>query len=198
MQFHTILDQVFPEYKGVFGDLFSKVSLYTLLAFPTPKEVEDRSLCEIATEIHHFCKRRSESWSMKKAEELKSAARNNPYKQTLYYSHLISLRMYIEMLLQYQKHLSKLEEEIDAMAQEFEAYHIIRSIPGIGGKIAATIISEIGEIDRFNNPKKLVAFAGIDPSVHESGKFKASINRITKRGSSRLRQVLYIHLYNVA
>ncbi|MDP5276197.1 IS110 family transposase [Chengkuizengella axinellae] len=191
LQFHTILDQIFPEYKGVFGDLFSKVSLRTLLSFQTPKEVEELSLSEIASEIHHLCRSRSESWSMKKAEELKSAANKNPYKQTLYYSHLISLRMYIEMLLQYQKHLSQLEAEIDAMAQEFESYHIIRSIPGIGGKIAATIISEIGEIDRFNNPKKLVAFAGIDPSVHESGKFKASINRITKRGSSKLRQVLY-------
>jgi transposase len=45
-----------------------------------------------------------------------------------------------------------------------------------------TIISEISGIDRFNHPKKLVAFTGIDPSVHESGKFKATINQITKRG----------------
>ncbi|MGG0849102.1 IS110 family transposase, partial [Peribacillus simplex] len=75
--------------------------------------------------------------------------------------------------------------------QEIE-YKIIQSIPGIGEKIAATIISEIGEIDRFNHPKKLVAFAGVDPSVHSSGKFTATINRITKRGSSRLRHSLYL------
>lgn len=56
----------------------------------------------------------------------------------------------------------------------------------------ATIISEIGEIERFNHPKKLVAFAGIDPSVYSSGRFTASINRITKRGSSRLRQALFM------
>ncbi|MCM3246809.1 IS110 family transposase, partial [Cytobacillus oceanisediminis] len=42
-------------------------------------------------------------------------------------------------------------------------------------KIAATIISEIGEIDRFNDAKKLVAFAGVDPSVFSSGKFTASV-----------------------
>jgi transposase len=58
--------------------------------------------------------------------------------------------------------------------------------------IAATIISEIGEIDRFNGAKKLVAFAGIDPSVYSSGKFTASVNRITKRGSCRLRHALYM------
>ena len=52
------------------------------------------------------------------------------------------------------------------LANDIEEYKIIQPIAGIGGKIAATIISEIGEIDRFNHPKKLVAFAGIDPSVH--------------------------------
>ena len=76
--------------------------------------------------------------------------------------------------------------------KSIEEYKIIQSIPGIGEKIAATIISEIGEIDRFNHPKKLVAFAGIDPSVFESGKFKGTFNRITKRGSSRLRHALYM------
>ncbi|MFF2591586.1 transposase [Peribacillus butanolivorans] len=74
--------------------------------------------------------------------------------------------MYIELLLHYQGHLSDLEDRIVALANEMEEYKIIQSIPGIGEKIAATIISEIGEIDRFNHPKKLVAFAGVDPSVH--------------------------------
>jgi transposase len=88
------------------------------------------------------------------------------------------------MLLEYQKHLSRLENKIDALAKEIEEYKIIQSIPVIGEKIAATIISEIGEIDRFNHPKKLVAFAGIDPSIYESGRFKDTENRITKRSSS--------------
>ena len=96
------------------------------------------------------------------------------------------------MLLQYKEHLSTLAAEIDALAKEVEEYEIIQSIPGIGEKIAATIISEIGEIERFSHPKKLVAFAGVDPSVFESGKFRATMNRITKRGSSRLRQALFM------
>ncbi|CAM3842824.1 hypothetical protein MEZE111188_12315 [Mesobacillus zeae] len=69
---------------------------------------------------------------------------------------------------------------------------ILQSIPRIGEKIEAMIISEIGEIDRFNDAKKLVAFAGVDPSVYSSSKFTASINRITKRGSFRLRHALYM------
>ena len=100
--------------------------------------------------------------------------------------------MYINMLLPYKEHLSKLEAEIDTLAKDIEEYNIIQSIPGIGEKIAATIISEIGEIDRFDNPKQLVAFAVIDPEVFESGKFKATLVRITKRGSSRLRHALFM------
>jgi transposase len=100
--------------------------------------------------------------------------------------------MLIKIILQYKEHLSKLEAEIDALAKEMEEYTIVQSIPGIGEKIAATIISEIGEIDRFNHSKKLVAFAGVDPSVYSSGKFTASVNRITKRGSSSLRHALYM------
>lgn len=77
------------------------------------------------------------------------------------------------------------------MVKSIEESKIIQSIPGIGEKIAATIISEIGEIERFNHPKKLVAFSGLDPHIFESGTFKGTYNRITKRGSSRLRQALY-------
>jgi Holliday junction resolvasome RuvABC DNA-binding subunit len=59
------------------------------------------------------------------------------------------LEMYIKMLLEYQKHLSRLVVEISVLAKELQEYKIIQSIPGIGEKIAATIISEMEEIDRF-------------------------------------------------
>ena len=98
----------------------------------------------------------------------------------------------VKVVLQYKEHLSNIADEIDALASEIEEYEILQSIPGIGEKIAATIISEIGEIDRFNDAKKLVAFSGIDPSVYSSGKFTASVHRITKRGSCRLRHALYM------
>ncbi|MFD6209459.1 IS110 family transposase [Peribacillus sp. NPDC060253] len=192
LQFQAVLDQVFPEYHGVFGDLHSYVSLLTLQAFPTSEEIIDTGEETIAKKIKELCKSRSQKWADSQAEKLMAAAAQNPFQKNLYHSLILSLDMYINMLLEYKKHLSKLEDEIDALAKGIEECKIIRSIPGIGEKIAATIISEIGEIDRFNHPKKLVAFAGIDPSVFESGTFKGTLNRITKRGSSRLRHALYM------
>jgi transposase len=186
------LDQVFPEYKGVFGSLYSVVSLLTLKEYPSSDDILRAGEEELSNKIAEFCNSRSKAWAKEKATELKEAATRNPIQRTLYQSHILSMNMYIHMLLQYKEHLSKLAAEIDALAKEVEEYNLIKSIPGIGEKIAATIISEIGEIERFSHPKKLVAFAGIDPSVFESGKFRATINRITKRGSSRLRQALFM------
>ncbi|MFV8830589.1 IS110 family transposase [Alkalihalobacterium sp. APHAB7] len=192
LQFQAILDQVFPEYRGVFGDLYSVVSLLTLLEFPSSEDILSTSEEALTEKINELCKSRSIRWANEKANELIAAAKRNPFEKTIYQSHILSLGMFINIILQYKEHLSKLESEIDALAKEVEEYNIIKSIPGIGEKIAATIISEIGEIDRFDNPKKLVAFAGVDPSVFESGKFTATRNRITKRGSSRLRHALYM------
>lgn len=192
LQFHTILDQVFPEYRKVFGDLYSKVSLLMLKKYPTSEDVIAAGESKLAECVMEFCPRRSSLWALEKAKKLMDSASRNPFQKVVYVSHLINLQMYIELLFQYQGHLSELENHIVSLASELEEYKVVQSIPGIGEKIAATIISEIGEIDRFSHPKKLVAFAGVDPSVHSSGKFTATTNRITKRGSSRLRHALYL------
>ncbi len=54
------------------------------------------------------------------------------------------------------------------------------------------IISEIGDISRFSEPAKLVAFAGIDPTVKQSGQFTGTKNHMSKRGSPYLRRVIWL------
>ncbi|MGE6753716.1 IS110 family transposase [Rossellomorea sp. NPDC071047] len=191
LQFQTILDQIFPEYKGVYSNLYAPLSLKTLLLYPTSHEVLKVPSDELAKEMCGLGGKRSYGWFYEKALKLKLAAERNPFKKTLYDSHLITLKMYIQMLLQQRDFLNALEQEIDKLATEFEEYEILTSIPGIGTKIAANLISEIGDVTQFSHPKKLVAYAGLDPRVYQSGKFTASINRITKRGSTKLRQTLY-------
>jgi transposase len=71
-----------------------------------------------------------------------------------------------------------LESEIDALAKEIEEYKIIQSIPGIGEQIEGTIISEIGEIETL----KTRSIARVVPEGFESGKFKATLVRITIQG----------------
>ena len=191
LQFQAALDQIFPEYHGVFSDLYGTLSLNTLLHYPTLSDIQKVSYEELASKMRQFGARRSYEWFLNKASQLKDAAERNPFQTQARSGHIISLQMYIQMLFQYQNQLSTLKKEIDVQAREFEDYSLIQSIPGIGKKIAATIISEIGDIHQFHHAKQVAAYAGLDPCVFESGKFKASINHITKRGSSRLREALY-------
>ncbi|EJD4908109.1 MULTISPECIES: IS110 family transposase [Bacilli] len=192
LQFRAVLDQVFPTYEGVFGDLYSTVSLGVLEMYSTPGAVKTAGVDKLAECMNtKLVRGRSPKWAKEKAIDMMAAAEKSPFQEGVHESYVLSLRMFITLLLQYQEHLSKLEKQIDALAEEKKEYDLLRSIPGVGNKIAATILAEIGEIERFDHAKKLVAFAGVDPSVTSSGKFTASTNRITKRGSKRLRRALY-------
>ncbi|WP_082651149.1 IS110 family transposase, partial [Paenibacillus etheri] len=195
LQFQAVLDQVFPAYKGVFGAMYSNISLQFLNEFPTSNSVlqtDEDTLKAKMKELLSSKRGRSEDWIHLRVQRLLDAAKENPFQRTMYASHLVNLKVLISLILQYQEYLAGLEQNIDALAGEIEEYDLIQSIPGIGHKIAATILSEIGEVDRFDHPKKLVAFAGIDPSVFASGKFTATRNRITKRGSRQLRYALVL------
>jgi len=128
LQYQAILDQVFPEYCGVFGNLYSDVSLMTLQAFPTSNKVLEAGEQIMAKRIKELCKSRSQEWANSKAERLVAAAQRNPFQKTLYHSLILSLNMYINMIQEYKKHLSKLEDEIDVITKSIEEFRIIQSI----------------------------------------------------------------------
>ncbi|MEO2656901.1 transposase [Enterocloster clostridioformis] len=76
-------------------------------------------------------------------------------------------------------------------------HSVIMTIPGIGTTNGGMILGEIGDIHRFPTPGKLLAFAGLDPSVYQSGNFQAKKTRMSKRGSRVLRYALVNAAHNV-
>ena len=74
--------------------------------------------------------------------------------------------------------------------EKFDCY--LHTIPGIGIIGAATILAEIGDISRFKNSSSLIAFAGIDPTVRQSGEFNSTHNHMSKRGSPYLRHAIFL------
>ena len=74
--------------------------------------------------------------------------------------------------------------------RKFDCY--LHTIPGIGMIAAATILAEIGDINRFKSSSALVAFAGIDPTVRQSGEFSSTHNHMSKRGSPYLRHAIFL------
>jgi len=89
-----------------------------------------------------------------------------------------------------------LEEQIDELNLEIKAIYCVldeylTTVPGIGEVLAPIILAEIGDIKNFSEPSKLVAFAGIDPTLNQSGQSNGGNGRISKRGSPYLRYALY-------
>ena len=103
--------------------------------------------------------------------------------------------MTIDLIELLESQINDTEKQVSEFIKKSD--NVITSIPGIGDMTAAIIISEIGDINRFNNPGQVLAFAGLDPSVKQSGTFNASSTRMSKRGSSLLRYALILAANNV-
>lgn len=88
----------------------------------------------------------------------------------------------------YTQQLSEIENAINDIMESMDS--VIKTIPGIGFLNGAMIIGEVGDISRFEKPCQLLAYAGLDPSVYQSGNFKAAKTRMSKRGSKLLRYAL--------
>ena len=84
-----------------------------------------------------------------------------------------------------------LRQEMICLAQQLPEYETVRAMYGVGDVTAAQLIAEIGDVRRFAYRSSLVAFAGVDPAVNQSGKHAVQSNPATKRGSPHLRKILY-------
>lgn len=185
----SVLDLCFPLYETVFAHLRGKTALRVLSMFPSPADVLSASHEELFEVLKPS--KKSVSWCESKINLLILAAKESlPFNQAQV-SNIQVLRNYIELLLSQQKILADLRTQMVYWANFSPYYSLLCSIPGVGEMTATTILAEIGDIERFPGPKQLVAFAGLDPSVFQSGNFKASKNKISKRGSSYLRKALY-------
>jgi transposase len=98
------------------------------------------------------------------------------------------LRQSIRLIQGIQEEIDELEAEIKNVMKEIDSP--ILSIPGIGFVLGPIILSEIGNIENFDAPAKLLKFAGLEPSVYESGRYKAKDTPMVKRGSKYLRWAL--------
>ena len=86
----------------------------------------------------------------------------------------------------------QIRQEDDRIARELEKHDsLLLTVPGVGPVIAAVVASELGDPNRFASAEKVVAFAGLDPSKRQSGKFEGRFTPISKRGPPALREVLY-------
>ena len=181
-----VLDQVFPEYQSVFSNVFGKTSKEISLQFSSPADLEDVSTDTLAELLAALSRKKL---SCETAEKLSTVASKSFGVTFCRDSFTFQLRMLIEQIKYIESQVEDTETEIESIMSNLASP--ITTIPGIGKTTGAVILGEIGDIDRFDNPAKLVAFAGIDATVLQSGEFEGTSNRMSKRGSPYLRRALY-------
>lgn len=183
----ALLDQVFPEYDSFFSDTFGKTSEEILLSCPTPEELLEVSTRKLTNILNKASRGR---FGKEKAQELKAAAKGTFGVAFAKDAFSFQIKQLMEQIVFLENQLSELEEQIANLLHETNQY--ITTISGIGDTIGAIIVSEIGDINRFERPNQLVAYAGLDVTVKQSGEFSGTKNRISKRGSPYLRRAIWL------
>ncbi len=181
-----LLDQVFPEYAYLFSDIFGVTSKELLLKYPTPEDMLSVSTTKLANFISKCSRGRH---GRLKAEEIKSAAQNSFGVKFASNAFSIQIKQMIEQIKFIENQLNDLENEIVHLLNQTN--QVITSIPGIGNILGAIIIGEIGDISRFDSAPKLVAYAGLDVRVNQSGQFVGTQMKISKKGSPYLRRAIW-------
>ena len=152
-----------------------------LKKYSSPKEIaalRTSTLCTLLSKASHG------RFGKDTAEALKSLALSSVGVKNPYISIQIAQTIaQIELLEQQIKDLnSAIEEAMESINS------VLMTVPGIGAVNAACILGEIGDIKRFSKPCKLLAYAGLDPTVRQSGQFTAKSTRMSKRGRSEERR----------
>jgi transposase len=190
-QLTAAVEQVMPTYSKVFSNIASDTSLELLTRYPSPHDLQ-QALKEDVTNLIRTYSRRGLKYSRTKYELLFNCAEESKSIGILLEGLYEVIRIYASNLQHMNKQIKQLEDKINDLSIQIPAIALLTTIPGIGKKIAHILASEIGDINRFNNAKQLIAYCGIDPAVKQSGNFNGTRNRITKRGSPFLRKALYI------
>jgi transposase len=87
------------------------------------------------------------------------------------------------------REIAALESELARLALDCGAIKRLMTVPGVSLVAAATFVAVVGEISRFETPKKLVGYVGLDPKVRQSGESKARHGGISKQGSAGARHM---------
>ena len=183
----TIMEQIFPEYEKQFSSLWVSTSMGILEKYLTPENIENAPI----DELFEIIKDKSHNRLTKaKAISIKEAAADTFGIKIAQDAFSFQLKQLIDRMNFLDKQIEALDCQILEYYKNFDCY--LHTIPGTGMIAAATILAEIGDINRFKSSSALVAFAGIDPTVRQSGEFSSTHNHMSKRGSPYLRHAIFL------
>ena len=175
---------LFPELEDMVSTLHM-ASVYALLVeFPGARQIAAAHLARLKTLLADASKGR---YGRDMAVEIRDAARCSIGSKMPAKS--LELQHTIRLIQELDAEIKEIETAIQDIMDELHSP--ITTIPGIGYRMGAMILAEIGDFARFDSSDKLLAYAGMSPSTYQSGQLKNCYPHMEKRGSRYLRYALY-------
>lgn len=186
-QITNVMDHIFPELKAMLNnDFTSKTALYLLEHYGSAEKIKN-------TNVESYNKMKSElrhTINYSKFSQIREVAKTSIGNSNEFL--LLELRLYLDMYHNLENKVSIIEREI--LNSAILNNYITPRLKGIGQLSGAAIIAEIGNFSNFNTSQQLLAFAGIDPGIKQSGDSIHSKGKMVKHGSAHLR----MHIMNCA
>ena len=191
IQLASFIDQLFPELNKFFkGNLHLNVSYQLLKDYSSPKDISSLHLTKLSNILHDNSHGRYNKEDAIRLRELakNSVGINNPTLSLQIKQAILQIELYTKQI-----------EEVEKLSKQilYEMKSKLLTIPGMSYNQASAIHGFIGDISRFNKSCQLLAYAGLDPSIYQSGNFEARSTRMSKRGNSLLRYNLVYAAHNL-
>lgn len=191
-----VLRVAFPQYIGVFSKVTIQTSLALLEKYPSPDALlsaKKTSIINVIAKTARFGK----AYAEKKYHTTVAAAKAAGTFGFFLPSNSTQIRLCVSFIQKYDAEiaavLALMHKLVDEHPDETFAKQIrlIETIPGAGFLSAVTVMCEIGDFSVFKSPKQLFAYFGLDPAVKQSGNFKGTNVKMSKRGSRVARRAIF-------
>jgi transposase len=182
----SILDRVFPEYETLFSSVFLSTSRQLLAQAASAHELAEFDLGELTTLRHNASRGR---FDHTRAEAIQRMAQQSVGVRFLADAAQLEVRCLLAQIDLLEAQRQPVDEALAQLMAQVPQY--ITSVPGVGATTGAALLAEIGDIRRFDASEKLIAYAGIDATVHQTGQCEATQMHLSKRGSPYLRHALW-------
>ena len=175
---------LFPELEKLVPSLHM-ASVYALLSeFPGAKQIAAANLTHLKTMLSGASRGH---YGRDEAIEIRDAARSSIGSKMPAKS--LELKHTIRLIQELDKEVAEIENEINSIMDE--VHSPITTIPGIGTRMGAMILAEIGDFSNFESADKILAYAGLSPSTYQSGQLTNCYSHMEKRGSRYLRYAIF-------
>ena len=191
VNFRETLAVIYPNYKKLFTSIYSDESLTFLKEFPHPSLYNSKSEDEII-EILKEKWDHLESWTSSKVKKLTPLVNEIVSGCTVTEPDIIMLLSYITQIEYYLNQIKTAVVQMNDLANKLPIYNLVHSLPGIQDILTCKFIAELGDISRFTNYKQIVAYAGVDPMIRQSGDKDGLHLKMSKKGNKRLRTILHL------